>query len=163
MEIDFKMSPNFEVGRRGNSLDAFVLHVSEGHFSGSLSWLLDPKSEVSYHYLVKENGEITQLVEDKDTAWHAGKMISANAYGAPYAPNPNFRTIGIAYAGFAQIGPTFAQIHAVAWLIRHLSAIHTIDIDRNHIIAHRDIRADKTCPGDKFNFDTLLYLCSLPS
>ena len=161
MEIDFNASPNFAVGRSGFSPEAFVFHVTEGNFSGALEWCLNPASKVSYHYIVKENGAITQLVEDKDTAWHAGQMTDPTPYGKQYAPNPNLRTIGIAYAGFALAGPSFEQICAICGLVRQLSVIHTIPIDRKHLIFHNDIRTDKVCPGPRFSLDALIYLAQL--
>ena len=161
MEIDFNASPNFAVGRSGFSPEAFVFHVTEGNFSGALEWCMNPASKVSYHYIVKENGAITQLVEDKDTAWHAGKMTDPTPYGEAYAPNPNLRTIGIAYAGFALAGPSFEQICAISELVRHLSVIHSIQLDRKHLILHNDIRTDKVCPGPHFNLDALIYLAQL--
>jgi N-acetylmuramoyl-L-alanine amidase len=81
MQIDFQMSPNFRVGREGHTPEAFVLHVTEGNFSGALAWCLNPSSQVSYHYLINQNGEITQMVEDKDTAWHAGLMKNPTPLG----------------------------------------------------------------------------------
>lgn len=161
MKIDFNPSPNFAVGRGGNVPEAIVLHVTEGGFSGALEWLLNPESKVSYHYMVAKNGEITQLIEDKDTAWHAGKMYESTPYGELYAPNPNLKTIGIAYAGFAAEGPSFEQISAICELIRHLSKLYTVPLDRKHILAHHDIRADKVCPGPHVSFDAILYMCSL--
>jgi len=161
MKIDFNASPNFTVGRGGNLPEAFVIHVTEGNFNGALEWCLNPESKVSYHYMVQKNGEITQLVEDKDTAWHAGKMTNPTPYGELYAPNPNLKTIGIAYAGFASAGPSFEQIQAICELIRHLSVIHSIAIDNRYIITHHDIRTDKTCPGPHVRIDAILYFCSL--
>jgi len=111
--------------------------------------------------IVKENGAITQLVEDKDTAWHAGKMQDPTPYGEIYAPNPNLKTLGIAYAGFALAGPSFEQFRAICELVRHLSVIHTIQLDRKHLIFHNDIRTDKVCPGPHFNLDALIYLAQL--
>ena len=38
---------------------------------GGLS--INPKSKVSSHYFIKNNGEILNLIPDLYTAWHAGK------------------------------------------------------------------------------------------
>jgi N-acetylmuramoyl-L-alanine amidase len=35
--------------------------------------LCDPQAEVSAHYLVHEDGEIVQMVPERERAWHAGK------------------------------------------------------------------------------------------
>ena len=161
MDIDFNASPNFELNRRGNKPEAFVLHVTEGNFLGALEWCKNPASQVSYHFIINKQGMITQLVETKDTAWHAGKMVTPTPYGELYGPNPNFKTIGIAYAGFAKDGPNLLQIVGIVELLKSLSVIHSIPLDRQHLIAHHDIRTDKICPGAKVNFDAILYMCSL--
>ena len=38
----------------------------------ALARLCDPASEVSCHYLIRENGEVLQLVPENRRAWHAG-------------------------------------------------------------------------------------------
>ena len=48
------------------------------HYTGMKSaedacrWLCDPRSGVSCHYLVDEDGRITQMVDENARAWHAG-------------------------------------------------------------------------------------------
>jgi len=49
-----------------------VLHATVGGFYGSLSWLCNPQSKVSTHYLLAKNGAIYRLVEESEAAWHAG-------------------------------------------------------------------------------------------
>ena len=39
----------------------------------SIVRLKSPKSKVSCHYLINKKGIITQLVNEKFSAWHAGK------------------------------------------------------------------------------------------
>ena len=39
----------------------------------SIKRLTNPKSQVSCHYIINRNGEVIQLVKDKNIAWHAGK------------------------------------------------------------------------------------------
>ena len=161
MDIDFISSPNFRVGRAGNKPIGFVFHTTDGNFDGALAWCLDPKAKVSYHYIVKKNGDVVQLVEDENTAWHAGRMVSATPYGELYAPNPNILTLGLAFAGFASQGPNFEQMVALARLVRQLAVIHSIPIDRKHLLFHNDIRTDKVCPGPHFNLDALIFLAQL--
>ena len=40
--------------------------------SAAIKRLINTKSEVSSHYLIKKNGEINSLVPDLYIAWHAG-------------------------------------------------------------------------------------------
>jgi hypothetical protein len=47
-----------------------VIHTAEGAYAGTVSWLCNPDSSASSHYVVNEGGtEITQLVRLKDRAW----------------------------------------------------------------------------------------------
>jgi N-acetylmuramoyl-L-alanine amidase len=159
---EFKqLSPNFWEGRQGHKPEAFVIHVSEGSFEGSLSWILDPKSAVSYHFLISEFGEVAELVKPENSAWHAGKILNPTWSEIKEGVNPNLYTIGIAFAGFAKDGPTMNQFCTIASLLQHLSVIHSIPLDRKHVVGHNEIRADKICPGEKANLDALLYFAQL--
>lgn len=161
MQIITKLTPNQSLGRGKFKPEAFVIHTTEGNFNGSLEWCLDRRSEASYHFIVREDGLIYKLVEPENTAWHAGAIKDPSWREIKKEVNPNLYTIGISFAGFAVKGPTLAQILSIRELITSLSVIHRITLDRNHIIGHREIRADKTCPGPKFNLDALVYLSSL--
>lgn len=161
MDIIEKLSPNFRVGREGFLPKAFVIHVTEGSFESALNWCLNKASQVSYHFLVDQSGEITQMVDTKNTAWHAGLAVKPTWQGFTSGRNPNLETIGIAFAGWAAIGPTLAQIMAIRELILEYSAIHRIALDRKNIIGHNEIRADKICPGPRFSLDAVSFLCQV--
>ena len=160
-QIIEKKSPNFREGRNGFAPKAFVIHVTEGSFDGALEWCMNPESKVSYHFIIKDNGQIYQLVHTENTAWHAGLAIKPTWQGHTIGRNPNLETIGIAFAGFASIGPSLAQILAIREVILQFSAIHRIPLDRKNIIGHNEIRADKVCPGAKANIDAILYFAQL--
>lgn len=49
-----------------------VLHATVGGFHSSLSWLCNPKSKVSTHYLISKTGRVLRLVAEERAAWHAG-------------------------------------------------------------------------------------------
>ncbi|EHL03999.1 hypothetical protein HMPREF0322_05286 [Desulfitobacterium hafniense DP7] len=44
-----------------------MAHTTAGYYPGCLSWMQNPKSQVSAHYLVLRNGRILQMVKDEDT------------------------------------------------------------------------------------------------
>jgi len=67
-----RSTPNFSKGR-AITPKAVVLHHTAGSYAGSVSWCLNPKSRVSYHCIVKRDGERTILAEDNKRTWHAGK------------------------------------------------------------------------------------------
>ena len=39
----------------------------------SIIRLCDPKSKVSSHFLINQNGKVYRLIQDNRIAWHAGK------------------------------------------------------------------------------------------
>jgi len=86
-----KLSPN-----RGDTIVPLyiILHHSGGSFAGGVSWILNPESKVSYHYLIDpETGNRVQLVWDSKRAWHAGRSRWQGRTGL------NSHSIGIAFAG----------------------------------------------------------------
>lgn len=72
MIISHRPSPNRTIGRQGHIPDIIVCHITDGGFPGSINWVTNPKSQVSYHFMVSRSGEITQCVDIKDTAWANG-------------------------------------------------------------------------------------------
>ena len=72
MKIDTSHpSPNHGP-RVGADISMIVLHATVGSYASSLSWLTNPKSGVSTHYLIRKDGYVAQLVPDDRAAWHAG-------------------------------------------------------------------------------------------
>ena len=67
-------SPNFNSKKRNFKQIKFIIF----HYTGmkkeseAINKLTEIQSEVSCHYLVKNNGEIIKMVPDLYVAWHAG-------------------------------------------------------------------------------------------
>lgn len=73
--------------RGGTPISAVTVHTIQGSYAGAISWAQNCLSNVSYHYVARSSdGQITQMVEEADKAWHVG---SANPY-----------TIGIEHEGY---------------------------------------------------------------
>ncbi len=71
---------------RSHAIDTWVNHwIGYGTYAGAISYLSRCDVRASAHFVIRQDGEITQTVRVKDTAWHAG----ASGY-----PN-NSRSIGI--------------------------------------------------------------------
>lgn len=139
---------NYGRGRGGQQIRAIVIHVSEGTLQSMTNWFKNAAAQVSAHYAVSRTGVVLQYVPDEDTAWHAGKVVRPSApIVHELGGNPNRWSIGIEHEGHAHQEPTPAQIMASAQLLAHLSQKHGIPLDERHVIPHRAIRADKTCPG----------------
>ena len=75
MKIINFYSPNFDKKKRSNkSIKFLVIHYTGMQSEReSIKRLCNPKSKVSSHYLISQNGKVYQLVMDNRIAWHAGK------------------------------------------------------------------------------------------
>ena len=106
-------SPNSGHRPPGSAIDHLVLHYTGMRSEeGARDWLCDPRSQVSSHYLVFEDGRVLQLVDESRRAWHAGRSFWRGV------TDLNSRSIGIeiANAGHPAGLPDFteAQVEAVA-------------------------------------------------
>ena len=74
MKIYTIYSPNFDKKKRSyKSIKFFVVHYTGMQSEReSIKRLCNPKSKVSSHYLISQNGQIYKLVADNRIAWHAG-------------------------------------------------------------------------------------------
>jgi N-acetylmuramoyl-L-alanine amidase len=162
MKLQKVHSPNFTEGRPVKRPLAAVIHSTEGTEQSAISWIQKPASRVSYHYLVRRNGEVIQFVDEKDTAWHAGAVVGSSWSGLKHGANPNDYTIGMAFAGWADEGPSQKQISALAELVFEAAVRWNWKIDEHDVIGHREIRTDKTCPGDRCDLAVLRGLARLP-
>ncbi|MCB9895767.1 MAG: N-acetylmuramoyl-L-alanine amidase [Planctomycetes bacterium] len=154
-------SPNYTSGRT-TTIDAIVIHTTEGSYSGSVSWLKNPSAGASAHYVIKEDGsEITQLVADSDRAWHATYY--------------NNRAIGIECAGYAGQASTWTQgilpklYDLVAYLCYtyNVQVVHpagtatvsppTNDFTGTGLVGHYQIQPwNRTDPGSYFDWNQLV-------
>ena len=156
MQIEHVASPNFN--ERKHPLDMLVLHYT-GMATGedALERMCDSKAEVSAHYMVWEDGRITQLVEEDKRAWHAGV---ASWQGQQ---DLNSRSIGIEIVngGHDFRAPDGSlppyprpQIHALLDLVHDILGRHTIPATR--ILGHSDIAPlRKQDPGEHFPWERL--------
>jgi N-acetyl-anhydromuramyl-L-alanine amidase AmpD len=106
-----------------------VIHVSEGSFLGTVSWLRNPRAHASANFVVGRDGKVEQLVPLHDIAWHAGNW----AYNA--------RSVGIENVGFTDdpAGFTPRQYRASARVAAVIARRAVIPIDRRHIIGHAEV------------------------
>jgi N-acetyl-anhydromuramyl-L-alanine amidase AmpD len=158
--IKWSGTPNYTAGRKNKKIIAIVNHITAGAFPGCLSWLQNPQSKASAHYIVARTGEIRQLVKDEDSSWHAGIVNKPN-WKLYDGTNPNSVTIGIEHEGYGTNGGdgnlTEAQYQATLWLHRQLISKYKIPVDPDRIIGHYRIDSVNrpNCPGPKFPWDRL--------
>jgi N-acetyl-anhydromuramyl-L-alanine amidase AmpD len=121
---------NYTKARRKPSAIRFiVIHVTEGSFLGTVSWLRDPHAHASANFVVSRSGEVQKLVPLHDIAWHAGNWAV------------NKRSIGIENEGFTKdpAGFPIAEYKAAAAIAGRVARASLIPIDRRHIIGHNQV------------------------
>mgnify|MGYP001571493430 FL=1 len=129
-----------------------IIHVTEGSYSGTISWFQNSSAKVSAHYVIRSSdGEITQMVRHKDIAWHAGNW------------DYNTKSIGIEHEGYVNNSSYFTEemYKASASLTRYICDFYNIPKDRSHIIGHNEVPgATHTDPGSYWNWDHYMELVS---
>lgn len=145
-----RLSPNCSARARGIEPDMVLLHYT-AMASADLAadWLCDPKSSVSCHYLVDEDGAIVAIVPEDARAWHAGAASWAGV------EDINSCSIGIEIqnpgpqAGYPDF-PT-KQMAALEELCADIMLRHAIAPER--VLAHSDVAPTrKIDPGEKFDW-----------
>ena len=134
---------NFSAAKRAKDypIRYIVIHTTQGQYSGTINWFQNPKARVSAHYVVRSSdGKVTQMVLEKDIAWHAGSRTY------------NQQGIGIEHEGFVDDASwyTDAMYKSSAAVTRALCLKYKIPMDRKHIIGHYEIprqRSGHTDPG----------------
>jgi N-acetyl-anhydromuramyl-L-alanine amidase AmpD len=54
-----------------------VLHHTGGNSKGSVDWVMNPTTKVSYHVIVHPNGDRAIMANDNQRTWHAGESMFA--------------------------------------------------------------------------------------
>ncbi len=150
---DMKWVPSANFSSRGGAdIDTIVLHhTASNNVQGDLNALTKPNGDksVSAHYLIGKDGTIFHLVDDKMTAWHAGK----SSLRGDTSPSVNNRSIGIEITndGSGKTPFTEAQYRALEKLVPYLAK--TYDIPMKNILGHRDVAPGrKVDPADNFDW-----------
>jgi N-acetylmuramoyl-L-alanine amidase len=148
--VKVRPSPNHGERKRGAIPNMIVLHYTGmPECEAALDHICDPKSEVSAHYVVRENGHIVQCVAEER---HAGQSSWAGE------TDINSCSIGIELCnpGHDHGYPEFPkrQIAALTVLCRGIFTRYKVPADR--VLAHSDVApARKTDPGEKFPWKVL--------
>tara|TARA_Y100000992_G_C21188479_1_gene454404 strand:- start:86 stop:829 length:744 start_codon:yes stop_codon:yes gene_type:complete len=149
IKTTFNYSPNFNSLRRTKKQINYVIIHYTGMKRESLAIkrLTNIQSEVSSHYLIKNNGDILTLVPDLYVAWHAGKSNWKNFKSL------NDSSIGIEISNpghkFNYKYFNSKQIKSLIKIIDFLKKKYKIK--KKNILGHSDIAPDrKKDPGEKF-------------
>jgi len=147
-------SPNFNPKKRPSKQIKFIIFHYTGMKSESnaLKRLTDIQSEVSCHYLIKNNGEIVKMVPDLYIAWHAGESSWKNYESL----NQNSIGIEITNPGHEYGYKKFTKKQITSLLKLSKFLIKKYKISPNNILGHSDVAAlRKKDPGEKFPWKRL--------
>jgi len=125
---------NYDVANRANGSPAvhyIVIHDTEVPYNAAISGFQNSTRYASSNYVIRAaDGEITQMVQDKNIAWHAGNYYY------------NMHAIGIEHEGVAIEGARWyseQMYRASATLVRFLANRYHVPLDRAHIIGHDQV------------------------
>ena len=147
-------SPNFNPKKRTSKQIKFIIFHYTGMKSESdaLKRLTEIQSEVSCHYLIKNNGEIVKIVPDLYIAWHAGKSSWKNYKSL----NQNSIGIEITNPGHEYGYKNFTKKQITTLLKLSKFLIKKYKINPKNILGHSDIAVlRKKDPGEKFPWEYL--------
>ena len=120
--------------------------------SDAINKLIEIQSEVSCHYLIKNNGEIVKMVPDLYIAWHAGESLWRNYKSL----NQNSIGIEITNPGHEHGYKKFSQKQIISLLKLSRFLIKKYKINPKNILGHSDIAVlRKKDPGEKFPWEYL--------
>lgn len=153
-------SCNYTSGRSTSDIDMIVVHTAQGSYSGTYNWFQNCSASASAHYVLRSSdGEITQMVAEKDDAWHAGHSVTNN------------RSVSIELEGYIEDPTrwyTAASMQSLANLVTDIASRQGVALDRSHVIGHMEVPGCKyaggggaschTDPGTGFDWTQLFSL-----
>ncbi len=118
------------------AINKIVIHDIEGSYGSAIQEFQNGATQASAHYVVSDQGQMAQMVNEHDIAWHAGNW------------DYNTHAIGIEHEGFAYTPgfytPTMYQ--ASAHIIASICSRWGVPMDRSHVIGHAEV-PDPNHPG----------------
>ncbi|KUN17502.1 N-acetylmuramoyl-L-alanine amidase [Streptomyces antibioticus] len=130
-------------------IDMVIIHVTQGSTASAVKAFQDPGHRAAAHYIVGQDGRVTQMIRELDVAYHAGNR------------DYNERSVGIEHEGFVDRPEDFtaAMYASSARLTARICARYDIPVDREHIIGHVEVPGtDHTDPGDHWDWDRYMKL-----
>ena len=154
LKTKLNYSPNFSSKKRSSKQIKFIIFHYTGmkKESDAINKLIEIQSEVSCHYLIKNNGEIVKMVPDLYIAWHAGESCWKNHKSL----NQNSIGIEITNPGHDHGYKKFKQKQIASLLKLSRFLIKKYKINPKNILGHSDIAVlRKKDPGEKFPWEYL--------
>ncbi|MYS23000.1 N-acetylmuramoyl-L-alanine amidase [Streptomyces sp. SID4948] len=157
---------NYQVANRpadGMDVKYIVIHDTESSYQSAVNAFQTSGNGDSAHYVMRaSDGAITQMVADKDLAFHDGNYWF------------NMHSIGIEHEGYAAQGATWytqEQYQDTAALVAYLAARYDIPLDREHIIGHDNVPGPQSSyvvgmhwdPGPYWDWSSFMALLGAPT
>lgn len=135
-------------------VDVIIVH-SVYNASGGEQYNVDlivkqfAKYKVCAHYLIGREGEIIQLVQEQNIAFHAGASKLPDG-----STGINSRSIGIEIVTSLTDAPAEAQIAATISLVKDIQSRHPI----KYLLRHSDIAPERKTDPWNMDWKTFLHL-----
>jgi N-acetyl-anhydromuramyl-L-alanine amidase AmpD len=143
-------SGNYLVANRPTSsaINYVIIHTTQGSYSGTINWFKNSAANVSAHYVIRSSdGQITQMVREKDVAYHVRSYNSSS--------------VGIEHEGFVD-NPSWytdAMYRASAALTRNICQKYGLALTRTHVKGHSEMPGnDHSDPGPNWNWTYYMQL-----
>ena len=138
---------HYTAGRSGAKINKIVVHYNAGDLTVEGCYRVWQTRPASAHYQVESGGRIGQLVNDWDTAWHAGDW------------NANITSIGIEHANKAGGYITDACLDAGAHLVAALCKYYGLGRPEwlKNVFPHKYFQAT-ACPGQIYGAQKDAYI-----
>ncbi|MEM9667648.1 MAG: N-acetylmuramoyl-L-alanine amidase [Pseudomonadota bacterium] len=151
MIVERIASPNWNDRKTG--IDMLMLHYT-GMETGeaALDRLRDPDAAVSAHYMVWDDGRITQLVDEDKRAWHAG----VGTWQGDHDLNSHSIGIEIVNGGHNVpladgTLPPYPDVQTTALMTLAVDIVERHAIPQSRIVGHSDVAPGrKIDPGEHF-------------
>jgi len=157
--VQWSSSPNFN-SRGSTDIDAIVIHTTEGSLTSTINTFKNSSTQVSAHFVIAPNGDIIQMVDTANRAWHATYY--------------NSRSVGIEMVGYAHQQSTWnddnvgALVDLLAWLVTayDVPLVHPTgnaydfssdQYDEQGLVEHAQVQPwNRSDPGPYFPWHTVL-------
>jgi len=149
MTPEWRPSPNFGDRKDGLRPELVVLHYTAmADCEAACRALSNPETEVSAHYLIREDGHVVQLVDERKRAWHAGAGTWRGA------GDVNSRSIGIEMSNTGFVPFPNGLMDGLERLLE--GVLGRWGIGPAGVIAHSDFAPGrKIDPGRRFDWQRL--------
>ena len=146
-DVYMRLATHYTAGREGRKIDKVILHYNAGDLSIAGCYSVWQTRPASAHYQVQSDGKIGQLVDDWNTAWHAGDWYA------------NTTSIGIEHANKAGGYITDACLDAGAHLTAAICKYYGLGRPEwlKNCFPHQYFQAT-ACPGQIYGAQKDAYM-----